>query len=123
MTIHEYGDFALEIKDYIIFLMNLYGWAAVEIILGSILFLLCLFERCYDPIFTSKSKSRFRVIGQFGLFIQSLLSMFMVIDGYYIMVYHNFPKIFAIIFMVSAILVKTYLVFLFIEREKNDTFS
>jgi hypothetical protein len=122
INVSEYGDLTFHLKEYIVSMINLYGWSTIEIVSGVLLFFLCLFERCYDPIYTSVSKSKFKFIGQLGLYIECILAVYMWIDGYYLMVYHNIPKIFTIFFIIAAVLTKFYLVTLYLERKK-DAFS
>jgi hypothetical protein len=93
--------------------LSISTWSYMEIIIGVILFLMCLYARVNDPKFTSQNTTRGFIetkIIQFGLFLQMLISIFAIVDGYQIELTQNEPHIMLIILLFSSICIKADLI-------------
>ena len=87
-------------------------WSYLEMIVGIILFFMCLYCRVNDARFSSKNVRGFlrTKIVQFSLYLQMFISIFAIVDGYQIEITQNAPHIMLMIMIFSCICIKADMV-------------
>lgn len=89
-------------------LLTVTTWSYIEMIGGLMLFCVCLYARVNDEKYmTSNNKGFFEnKITQLGLFLQMIISVFIIVDSYQVDVRGYNPHVFLIILLLSTILIK-----------------
>lgn len=98
------------VNYYIAPIFSFNTWTEIEMTLGVLLLIICLYTRAYDSRFASANNGvrgflKIKTI-QFGLYLQMLVCLFSIVDGYQMVFHNQEPHIVLMVFLFSSILIK-----------------